>query len=59
MMIQAHYRNNLLIQFSLSRTPIPPKPKLCLCHMDLYLKPFAEINIAEQRFQRDSWTQHI
>ena len=27
--------------------------------MNLNLKPFAEINLAEQPFQRDSWTQHI
>ena len=27
--------------------------------MNLYLKPFAEINLAEQPFQLDSWTQHI
>ena len=27
--------------------------------MNLYLKSFAQINLAEQPFQRDSWTQHI
>ena len=27
--------------------------------MNLYLKPFAEINLAEQPFQRDSWTQSM
>ena len=27
--------------------------------MNLYLKPSAQINLAEQPFQRDSWSQHI
>ena len=27
--------------------------------MNLYLKPFAEINLVEQSFQSDSWAQHI
>ena len=56
---QSHYRNYLSIQFSLSRTPTPPKPKLSPLHVNLYLKPFAEINLAEQPLQHYSWTQHI
>ena len=49
----------LSIQFSLSRTPTAPKPEFSPLHMNLYLKSFAETNLAEQPFQRDSWTRHI
>ena len=47
----------LSIQFSLGRTPIPPNPELSLLHVNLYLKRFAETNLAEQPFQRGSWKQ--
>lgn len=58
-MIHSSYGISLSIQFSLCRTPKFPKPKSTPLHMNLHLKSFAEINLAEQTFQRDCWTQYI
>ena len=49
----------LSIQFSLGRTSTPPKPELSPLHMNLYITPFTETNLAEKPFQPDSWIQHI
>ena len=43
----------LSIQPSLSGKPTPSKPELPRLHMNLYLKPFSEINQVEQPFQCD------